>query len=168
MAPLILHSSMPSCVSTATIRLRHPVSHVRIPSRVLSIPIPIPTPTPILLRHSPFRIAPSMSPSPNPIGPQRKVSGPDGEDSRRGAEGYWEGRCSYIGAAFIIRPGLQKADLPKTLPKKVGISALTLPTPIAKSKTPPRPLRPLREAPQIRVRKRLPFRTTPCYNRRPL
>ncbi len=44
-------TSLPSCVNTAIIRLRYPVSHVRIPSRVLSIPRPIATPTPILLRH---------------------------------------------------------------------------------------------------------------------
>ncbi len=39
-------TSLPSWVSTATIRLRYPVSRVRIPSPVPSIPIPIPTPTP--------------------------------------------------------------------------------------------------------------------------
>ena len=44
-------TSLPSCVNTAIIRLRYPVSHVRIPSRVLSIA----TPTPILLRYGPFR-----------------------------------------------------------------------------------------------------------------
>ncbi len=42
-------ASLPRCVSTATIRLRHPVFRVRIPSRVHSIPIAIATPTPILL-----------------------------------------------------------------------------------------------------------------------
>ena len=49
-------TSLPSCDITATIRLRYPVSQVRIPSRVLSIPRPIATPTPILLHHRPFRI----------------------------------------------------------------------------------------------------------------
>ncbi|MGI6299511.1 MAG: hypothetical protein ACOX52_00400 [Verrucomicrobiota bacterium] len=40
---------------------QYPVSHVRIPSPVPSIPIPIATPTPSLLRHGPFRIATSSA-----------------------------------------------------------------------------------------------------------
>ncbi|MGI6299513.1 MAG: hypothetical protein ACOX52_00410 [Verrucomicrobiota bacterium] len=43
-------------------RVVYPVSHVRIPSPVPSIPIPIATPTPSLLRHVPFRIATSYIP----------------------------------------------------------------------------------------------------------
>ena len=46
---------LPSCVGTPTTRLRYPVSHVRIPSRVPSIPRPIAIPTPILFRHGPLR-----------------------------------------------------------------------------------------------------------------
>src|SRR5690554_1518446 len=42
------HTSLPSCVCTAIIRFRYPVSPVRIPSHVLSIPRPIPTPDPDL------------------------------------------------------------------------------------------------------------------------
>src|SRR5690606_28092234 len=49
--------SLPSFVRTATIRLRCPVSHIRIPSRVPPIPKPIATPPPISLRHLPFRVA---------------------------------------------------------------------------------------------------------------
>ena len=45
----------PSLVSTTTIELRYPVSRVRIPSRVLSIPRPIANPTPSLLYHTPFQ-----------------------------------------------------------------------------------------------------------------
>ena len=59
-------TSLPSCVRTGQ---RYPVSHVRIPSRVLSIPIPIARPiaipTPTLLRaltfppSSPFSLFPT-------------------------------------------------------------------------------------------------------------
>ena len=44
-------TSPPSCVRIETTRLRHPVSPVRMPCPILSIPRPIATPTPILLRH---------------------------------------------------------------------------------------------------------------------
>ena len=64
-----------SCVGTPKIRLRYPVSHVRIPSRVPAIPRPIATPTPILLRNSPFRTASSsdVSASAPPYTPLRSL-----------------------------------------------------------------------------------------------
>jgi hypothetical protein len=49
------HPPLPSFVSIATIRLRCPVSRVRIPSRLHSIPRPIATPTPNMLRQLSFR-----------------------------------------------------------------------------------------------------------------
>ena len=55
--PSTAQTSLPSWVSTATARLPYPVSCVRIPSPVHSIPIPIATPTPSLLRPLPFRMA---------------------------------------------------------------------------------------------------------------
>jgi hypothetical protein len=113
-------TSLPSFVSTATIRLRYPVSHVRIPSPVPAIPIPIATPTPTSLRHLPFRIAPSYvgaasaTPKNTPKGRDLSIEpthtrdqvenatapsaggapDPDGDDSRRdrrGRRGVWGG-----------------------------------------------------------------------------
>ena len=61
MAPGSLCTAQTLLPSTI-IWLRYPVSPVRFPSRVHSIPIP--TPTPILLRHRPFRTASSYIPLP--------------------------------------------------------------------------------------------------------
>ncbi len=56
------------------------------------------------------------------------------------------GECSYIGAVWCNCCGLKKGDFSIILPQNAWIKVLTLPTPMAKSKTPPRPLRPLRES----------------------
>ena len=49
------------CRVASSAQQRFPVSYVRIPSRVCSIPIPIATPTPILLCHWPFRTTFNLS-----------------------------------------------------------------------------------------------------------
>jgi hypothetical protein len=65
-------TSLPRCVSTAIMRLRYPVSHGPITSRLHSIPIPIPTPTPSLFRHSPPLRLCASPPRPDPESlPQR-------------------------------------------------------------------------------------------------
>ena len=51
------------------------------------------------------------------------------------------GECSYIGAVWCNCCGLKKGDFSIILPQNAWIKVLTLPTPMAKSKTPPRPLR---------------------------
>ena len=59
------------------------------------------------------------------------------------------GECRPVGDVFSNGLGLQKTGFLKILPQNAWIMALIRPTPMAKSKTPPRPLR---EA--LRIRKR--------------
>jgi len=148
---------LPNFFSTAKLRLWYPVSRVRIPSHLPSIPRPIATPTPISLRHQPFRTAPpyphlcatapSAGGSPDPNGEAPAEIAEDAED-------YWKG--------FLQQPWSAENGFPKNLPPKQKIRALMLPTTMARSKTPPRPLR---EA--LRMEKpdwesgRL-FRSAPC------
>ena len=91
------------------------------------------------------------------IGNQSSLSGSGWgglrQSSQRAQRCIGRGRCTYTGAVFSNCLGLLENGTFKISPKKVGVRALTLPTPKARSKTPPRPLRPLRETLRIRMGK---------------
>ena len=94
-----------------------------------------------------------------PLGQNDRSPGPDGEVSRRDRRGFvGNGEGSCIGAVFCNYLGFQKRFLPKSPPKKDWIRALTLYSPFANSKTPPRLCASARGSPdgngESRLRKR--------------
>ncbi|HCF94001.1 MAG TPA: hypothetical protein DEW46_02975 [Verrucomicrobia bacterium] len=77
-----------------------------------------------------------------------------------GRSAHFRTKCRFLGVVFCDRLGLRKWYV-ENISQEGRIKASNLPTPMAMSKTPPRPLR---EALPNQLGRRLPFRTTSCYD----
>jgi hypothetical protein len=95
------------------------------------------------------------SPFPSGEPPAEGAEGAEGAVGAVGAVVYWEGGMYLHRSRFQQLP-CSAETVNQKKPKKEGYRAWNLPTPIGRSKTPPRPLR---EVFWIRIGKRLPFRT---------